>query len=104
MLIERAKRFEVEELVGKIPVLQKLAEDYEDVSEPIPIKRNRHMSMARKLSVQNSEKNKYGNYDAATIAVGMMNKNGLLATKQRHMRAQSNPKARGLRTINDLTI
>lgn len=51
VFIERSKRFDVEELIGKIPSLKKLADDYDEVSETLPVKRNRHMPMARKLSL-----------------------------------------------------
>ena len=47
---KRAKRFELDELIGGIPSLKKVTEEFSDLGEQLPTKQNRHAVLARKLS------------------------------------------------------
>lgn len=49
--LERAKRFDVEDLIEEIPSLSTIVDKYESVKMSLPTKKNRHVSLSNKLAV-----------------------------------------------------
>ena len=76
---ERIKRFEVSDLIENVPQLQSLADEYLEIGEPMPTKRNRHMALSRKVSVPPGSKDQ--------TPYALVSHEGHSVNKAKHMRA-----------------
>ena len=88
-LLERKKRFEVDELISDIPELSKISDYYTDLSLPVPTKENRHAALSQRLNAKRS----VGNAIASSVNNNPY-KNAILesARTKANIRAQSNPR------------